>query len=109
MIEQDRSTKQIGISPKVLNPLIVGAVAGLALVVAGLVADNNDLLSAGLALILGAVGITGGVGYSSNPGTVVSKVQAPVAAAPPTTPPRASADRSAARKPRRGGAGDIGP
>lgn len=92
-------TKQVGISPKVLNPLIVGAVVGLALVVAGLVADNNELLSAGLALILGAVGITGGVGYGSNPGTVVTK--SPVAV-PPAPAPR---DRPR----RRGGAGDIGP
>lgn len=91
-------TTQVGISPKVLNPLIVGAVVGLVLVVAGLVADNHELLSAGLALILGAVGITGGVGYGSNPGTVVTK--SPVAVPPaPRDRPR-----------RRGGAGgSVGP
>lgn len=106
MIEQDRTTKQIGISPKVLNPLIVGAVAGLALVVAGLVTDTDELLSAGVALILGAVGITGGVGYQSSPGTVVAKVQAPVAAAPPPPPATARKPRS---RPRGGAGGSVGP
>lgn len=107
MIEQDRTTRQIGISPKVLNPLIVGAIAGLALVVAGLITDTDELLSAGVALILGAVGITGGVGYSSNPGTV-SKVQPPPVAAAPPPPPPATARKPRSR-PRGGAGGSVGP
>ena len=65
------------ISPKVLIPAIAQAVAGVVLIVLGvvpsIVKDDNTrqtMLSLGLALV-GASGITGVAGYNAKPGQVV--------------------------------------
>jgi hypothetical protein len=64
------------ISPKVLVPAVAQAVAGVVLIVLGAVPSIVDdsgtrstLLTLGLALV-GASGLTGGLGYQAQPGQV---------------------------------------
>ena len=68
-------TKTIGISPKVANPALTGLVVGAALVIIGLAIGDDRLTTAGISLLVGAVGL-GGVGYASDPGTVVRETPA---------------------------------
>lgn len=61
-----------GVSPKVYVPLVAGVVVGLILLVAALIAGDDTLQTAAVAVLLAVVGHAG-LGYAAGPGKVVAR------------------------------------
>lgn len=61
--------EQVGVSPKVKLPAAVQAALAVVLLVIGYVIGDNTVTAIGYAL-LGASGVTGGLGFLARPGRV---------------------------------------
>jgi drug/metabolite transporter (DMT)-like permease len=62
--------KTIGVSPKVKLPAAVVGALGVVLIVIGIIVNNDEVLNAGIGLVV-ASPIGAAFGYISPPGTVV--------------------------------------